>query len=167
MDSARFGKLLLAAIALPGIVVAVMTGLSGVSALVADRPLILAPVPRSVAEAAGNQHAPVIEQRRRAAVVRARHPAGASEGSAARVVKLRGIERVAVVVFAAGAVRGPGTNPTSLSDMEWIRASCSAICCGSAERARASSRLRRMRRPMVSPRTRAITKASRPARSSR
>lgn len=55
MDSARFGKLLLAAIALPGIVVAVMTGLSGVSALVADRPLILAPVPRSVAEAAGNR----------------------------------------------------------------------------------------------------------------
>lgn len=55
MDSVRFAKLLLAAIALPGIVVGVMTGLSGISALVADRPLILAPVPRSVAEAAGNR----------------------------------------------------------------------------------------------------------------
>ena len=55
MDSARFGKLLLAAVALPGVVVGVITGLSGVSALVADRPLILAPTPRSVAEAAGNR----------------------------------------------------------------------------------------------------------------
>ena len=55
MDSARFGTLLRAAVALPGVVVGVMTGLSGVSALVADRPLILAPTPRSVAEAAGNR----------------------------------------------------------------------------------------------------------------
>ena len=55
MDSVRFGKLLLAAIALPGVVAGVMTGLSGMSAFVADRPLILAPVPGSVAEAAGNR----------------------------------------------------------------------------------------------------------------
>ena len=42
-------------IALPGVVVGAVTGLSGVSAFVADRPLILAPVPRIVAEAAGNR----------------------------------------------------------------------------------------------------------------
>lgn len=50
-----FGVLLLGAIAAPGIIVALVTGVSGVSALVADRPLILAPVPRNAAEAAGNR----------------------------------------------------------------------------------------------------------------
>ena len=55
MDSGRFRFFVLAAIALPGVVVAVLTGLSGVSALVADQPLMLAPVPRNVAEAAGNR----------------------------------------------------------------------------------------------------------------
>ena len=55
MDSRRFDRLLCVAIALPGVVVGVMTGLSGMSALAADRPLILAPVPQSVAEAAGNR----------------------------------------------------------------------------------------------------------------
>jgi hypothetical protein len=55
MDSRRFQLLLPAAIALPGVVVALVTGLSGVSAVVADRPLILAPVPRTAAEAAGNR----------------------------------------------------------------------------------------------------------------
>ncbi len=55
MSSRRFELLLLAAIALPGVVVALLTGLSGVSAFIADRPLILAPVPASVAEAAGNR----------------------------------------------------------------------------------------------------------------
>jgi len=55
MDAARFRTLLPAAIALPGVVVALLTGLSGVSAVVADRPLILAPVPRTAAEAAGNR----------------------------------------------------------------------------------------------------------------
>lgn len=55
MDSKRFQLLVPAAIALPGIVVALLTGLSGVSAFVADRPLILAPVPRTAAEAAGNR----------------------------------------------------------------------------------------------------------------
>src|SRR6266542_114884 len=55
MDSRRFQLLLPAAIALPGVVVALVTGLSGVSAVVADRPLILAPVPRTVTEAAGNR----------------------------------------------------------------------------------------------------------------
>jgi hypothetical protein len=55
MHAARFRTLLPAVIALPGVVVALLTGLSGVSALVADRPLILAPVPRTAAEAAGNR----------------------------------------------------------------------------------------------------------------
>ena len=55
MDARRFQLLLPAAIALPGVVVALLTGLSGVSAFIADRPLILAPVPTSVAEAAGNR----------------------------------------------------------------------------------------------------------------
>jgi hypothetical protein len=55
VDAARFSKLLLTAIGVPGLVVGVMTGLSGISAFVADRPLILAPVPRTVAEAAGNR----------------------------------------------------------------------------------------------------------------
>ena len=55
MDAARFRTLLPVALALPGIVVALLTGLSGISAFVADRPLILAPVPRNAAEAAGNR----------------------------------------------------------------------------------------------------------------
>jgi hypothetical protein len=55
MDAARFRTLLLAAIAFPGVVVALLTGLSGVSAFIADRPLILAPVPRTATEAAGNR----------------------------------------------------------------------------------------------------------------
>ena len=55
MDAARFRTLLVAAIALPGVVVALLTGLSGVSAFVADRPLLLEPVPRTAAEAAGNR----------------------------------------------------------------------------------------------------------------
>jgi len=55
MNPQRFRLLLTAAIAVPGVVVALLTGLSGVSALLADRPLILAPVPRNAAEAAGNR----------------------------------------------------------------------------------------------------------------
>jgi hypothetical protein len=55
VDSQRFRLLVAAAIALPGIVVALLTGVSGVSALVGGRPLILAPVPRNAAEAAGNR----------------------------------------------------------------------------------------------------------------
>jgi len=55
MNSTRFEQLLLAAVALPAIVVALMTGASGISAYLFDRPLILAPVPRNVAEAAGNR----------------------------------------------------------------------------------------------------------------
>ena len=55
MDAARFRTLLPVALALPGVVIALLTGLSGVSAFVADRPLILAPVPRNAAEAAGNR----------------------------------------------------------------------------------------------------------------
>lgn len=55
MDAKRFRHLILAAIALPGVVVALLTGVSGVTAWLADRPLILAPVPRNVAEAAGNR----------------------------------------------------------------------------------------------------------------
>ena len=55
MTERTFARLLLAAIALPGAVAGVVTGVSGMSALVADRPLMLAPVPRSIAEAAGNR----------------------------------------------------------------------------------------------------------------
>jgi hypothetical protein len=55
MGAARFRTLLLAALAIPGIVVGLLTGLSGVSAVLTDRPLILAPVPRNAAEAAGNR----------------------------------------------------------------------------------------------------------------
>src|SRR6267378_6470685 len=55
MTDRRFATLLLVAVALPGVVVGLVTGASGIAALVADRPLILAPVPRSVAEAAGNR----------------------------------------------------------------------------------------------------------------
>ena len=55
MSARQFRLLLTSAIALPGVVVALLTGLSGVSALLADRPLILAPVPGNVSEAAGNR----------------------------------------------------------------------------------------------------------------
>ena len=55
MNARRFRVLLTSAIAVPGVVVALMTGLSGISAFIADRPLMLAPVPRTVAEAAGNR----------------------------------------------------------------------------------------------------------------
>ena len=55
MNSQVFRRLVIAAIALPGVVVALLTGLSGVSAFLTDRPLILAPVPRNAAEAAGNR----------------------------------------------------------------------------------------------------------------
>ncbi|HYS25112.1 MAG TPA: hypothetical protein VEP46_05900, partial [Vicinamibacterales bacterium] len=55
LTARRFRVLVTAAVALPGIVVALLTGLSGVSAFLADRPLILAPVPRTAAEAAGNR----------------------------------------------------------------------------------------------------------------
>jgi hypothetical protein len=55
MTDRRFATLLLAAIALPGIVLGTISGVSGMSAWIADRPLILAPVPRSIAEAAGNR----------------------------------------------------------------------------------------------------------------
>jgi len=55
MDAARYRTLLMAALAAPGVVVALLTGVSGVSAFLADRPLILAPVPRNAAEAAGNR----------------------------------------------------------------------------------------------------------------
>jgi len=55
MDAARYRTLLMAALAAPGVVIALLTGVSGISAFVADRPLILAPVPRNAAEAAGNR----------------------------------------------------------------------------------------------------------------
>ena len=55
MDAAKFARLALAAIAVPGVMVGTITGLSGISALVADRPLMLAPIPGSAAEAAGNR----------------------------------------------------------------------------------------------------------------
>ena len=46
-----------AAVSLPGVVVALVTGASGVASLVAGRPLILASQPASLAEAAGNRDA--------------------------------------------------------------------------------------------------------------
>jgi hypothetical protein len=55
LDARRFRIVVTAAIAIPGVVVALLTGTSGVSAWIADRPLILAPVPRNVPEAAGNR----------------------------------------------------------------------------------------------------------------
>jgi len=55
MDAARYRTLLMAALAAPGVVIALLTGVSGISAFIADRPLILAPVPRNAAEAAGNR----------------------------------------------------------------------------------------------------------------
>jgi hypothetical protein len=55
VDAKRFRIFVTVAIALPGVVVALLTGISGLSAWIADRPLILAPVPRNVSEAAGNR----------------------------------------------------------------------------------------------------------------
>ena len=55
MESKRFEQSLMMAVMLPAIIVAMMTGVSGISAFLFDRPLILAPVPRNVAEAAGNR----------------------------------------------------------------------------------------------------------------
>ncbi len=46
-----------AAVALPGVLVALVTGISGIAALVADRPLILASQPASLTEASGNRDA--------------------------------------------------------------------------------------------------------------
>ena len=46
-----------AAVALPGVVVALMTGASGITGLLADRPLLLAAQPASLAEASGNRDA--------------------------------------------------------------------------------------------------------------
>src|SRR5262245_61308998 len=55
LDARRFRLLLTAALAVPGVVVAAITGASGVSTWVFDRPLVLAPVPRNASEAAGNR----------------------------------------------------------------------------------------------------------------
>jgi hypothetical protein len=55
LNARRFRLLLTAALALPGVVVAVTTGASGFSAWIFDRPLVLAPMPRTLSEAAGNR----------------------------------------------------------------------------------------------------------------
>jgi hypothetical protein len=55
LDARRFRLLLTAALAVPGVVVALITGVSGFSAWLFDRPLVLAPVPRNLSEAAGNR----------------------------------------------------------------------------------------------------------------
>src|SRR4029453_1249902 len=55
LDARRFRLLLTAAVAVPGVAVALITGASGWSAWIFDRPLVLAPVPRNLAEAAGNR----------------------------------------------------------------------------------------------------------------
>jgi hypothetical protein len=57
MHTKQFEGMLVGAVAVPALVVALLTGASGVSAYLFDRPLILAPVPRSAAEAAGNRDA--------------------------------------------------------------------------------------------------------------
>jgi len=55
LDARRFRILLTAAVAMPAMVVALITGASGLSAWMFDRPLVLAPVPRNLPEAAGNR----------------------------------------------------------------------------------------------------------------
>jgi hypothetical protein len=55
VDARRFRLVLTAALAVPAVLVAVITGASGLSAWVFDRPLILAPTPRNLSEAAGNR----------------------------------------------------------------------------------------------------------------
>jgi len=55
LDARRYRLLLTAALAVPGVVVALITGISGLSAWAFDRPLVLAPMPRNLAEAAGNR----------------------------------------------------------------------------------------------------------------
>ena len=55
LDARRFRLLLTAALAVPGVAVAVITGASGFSAWMFDRPLVLAPMPRNLSEAAGNR----------------------------------------------------------------------------------------------------------------
>jgi hypothetical protein len=55
LDARRYRLLLTAALAMPAIAVAVLTGVSGLSAWTFDRPLVLAPMPRNLSEAAGNR----------------------------------------------------------------------------------------------------------------
>ena len=55
LSARRFRILLTAALAAPGLIVAVITGASGMSAWIFDRPLVLAPVADNLAEAAGNR----------------------------------------------------------------------------------------------------------------
>ena len=55
LDARRYRILLTAALAVPGVAVALITGASGLSAWIFDRPLVLAPVPRNLSEAAGNR----------------------------------------------------------------------------------------------------------------
>jgi hypothetical protein len=55
----------MAAAALPGVLVALLTGVSGVTTFVEARPLLLAPQTASVAEAAGNRDAAEVIRRLR------------------------------------------------------------------------------------------------------
>jgi hypothetical protein len=55
VNAKQFRLSVTAALAMPGVVVALITGVSGLSAWAADRPLILAPVPHNLPEAAGNR----------------------------------------------------------------------------------------------------------------
>jgi hypothetical protein len=55
LDARRYRLLLTAALAMPALVVGVITGASGLSAWLFDRPLVLAPTPRNLSEAAGNR----------------------------------------------------------------------------------------------------------------
>lgn len=60
-DSTRVALAL--ALPLPGVLVAVVTGLSGLASVAGDRPFVLAPAPSSMAEAAGNRDSAEIVRR--------------------------------------------------------------------------------------------------------
>jgi hypothetical protein len=55
LSARRYRLLLTAALAVPGVIVALITGVSGLSVWTFDRPLVLAPTPRNLSEAAGNR----------------------------------------------------------------------------------------------------------------
>jgi hypothetical protein len=55
LGARSFRLLLTAVLAAPAVVLALIAGGSGVSAWIADKPLVLAPVPRNAPEAAGNR----------------------------------------------------------------------------------------------------------------
>jgi len=75
LDARRFRLLLTFALAVPGVVVAVITGASGFSAWIFDRPLVLAPMPRNLSEAAGNRDVADLVVMSQSAAINEREPA--------------------------------------------------------------------------------------------